>query len=558
MANTTWYGDGTATVAVGSRTVTGTDTGWLTEVAGLTPIKAGDKFGIHVGRPIVIESIDSDTQLTLADNWPGPAQTNTPYKVELTSPTIAAVEAMRRLLASLSNGNLDSLSEITVGTDDIPIGIGPGVFSTINKAALVQGVEYDAFVPNLAGRAAYNGAAAGFSVLVIDIGDGRSALYFKNSATSGDWSAPSYVTGPVGPAGVNQRGNYSAGTAYAIRDIVQYGGSTWIAKVATTGNAPPTLPTTENTQWLLFARSGTPGVVDRGTYSGATAYDANDIVLNNGSTWLALQPTTGNAPPTLPTESNAYWRLLARKGTDGSGTGDVIGPTGGVAINDLAVFADATGKLLKKSPNNVIGNALLSQLTAPAIKGRLTAGTGDVEDLTPAQANQMLGGWEPIGGLIDLAGKNTIDWIGLSPFCMLWLVTFLRANATNASITVLRTSTNNGSTFDVGASDYGYSRIGAEANAIGAADTISAAHIALTHDQVAAGNWVNTNTFMYGLNVAGPMTCVSEAAFQHQGGAYRYEKSFGFRSAAVARNAIRLTSDQTWQSGKAKLFAIRG
>lgn len=201
MANTTWYGDGTATVAVGSRTVTGTDTGWLTEVAGLTPIKAGDKFGIHVGRPIVIEQIISDTELLLADDWPGPAQTDAPYKVELASPTIAAVEAMRRLLASLSNGNLDSLSEISVGTDDIPIGIGPGVFSTINKAALVQGVEYDAFVANLAGRAAYNGAAAGFAVLVIDIGDGRSALYFKNSATSGDWSAPSYVTGPVGPGG---------------------------------------------------------------------------------------------------------------------------------------------------------------------------------------------------------------------------------------------------------------------------------------------------------------------------------------------------------------------
>ena len=108
---------------------------------------------------------------------------------------------MRRLLASLSNGNLDSLSEISVGTDDVPIGIGPGVFGTINKAALLQGVQYDAWVANLAGRAAYNGAAAGFSVLVIDIGDGRSALYFKNSATSGDWSAPSYVTGPVGPGG---------------------------------------------------------------------------------------------------------------------------------------------------------------------------------------------------------------------------------------------------------------------------------------------------------------------------------------------------------------------
>jgi hypothetical protein len=443
MANTTWYGDGTATIAVGSRTVTGTDTGWLTPVAGMTPIKAGDKFGIHVGRPIVIETIVSNTELLLADDWPGPAQTDAPYKIELTSPTIAAVEAMRRLMLSLSGGNLSSIAETAVGTDDLLIGIGPGVFSTINKAALVQGVEYDAFVPNLAGRAAYNGAAAGFAVLVIDIGDGRSALYFKNSATSGDWSAPSYVTGPVGPAGVNQRGNYSAGTAYAIRDIVQYGGSTWIAKVATTGNAPPTLPTTENTQWLLFARSGTAGVVDRGTYSGATAYDANDIVLNNGSTWLALQPTTGNAPPTLPTESDAYWRLLARKGTDGTGTGDVVGPAGGVAINDLAVFADTTGKLVKKAPNNVVGNALLSQLAAPAIKGRLTAGTGNVEDLTPAQANQLLGGWEPIG-LVSLSGQSGTVITDLSAFVIVKVSYFY---VLSSDFLMLQVSTNNGSTF---------------------------------------------------------------------------------------------------------------
>ncbi len=306
-----------------------------------------------------------DTELLLADDWPGPAQTDAPYKVELTSPTIAPVEAMRRLLASLSNGNLDSLSEIPVGTDDIPIGIGPGVFGTINKAALVQGVEYDAWVANLAGRAAYNGAATGFSVLVIDIGDGRAALYFKNSATSGDWSAPSYVTGPVGPAGVTWRGTYSAGTAYVVRDIVQFGGSTWYAKVATTGNAPPTLPTTENTQWILFARSGTPGVVDRGTYSGATAYETNDIVLNNGSTWIALQPTTGNAPPVLPTESNAYWRLLARKGNDETGTGDVVGPAGGVADNFPVAFDTTTGKLIKAITGAI---AALHALTPAADK----------------------------------------------------------------------------------------------------------------------------------------------------------------------------------------------
>lgn len=127
MANTTWYGDGTATVAVGSRTVTGTDTGWLTEVAGLTPIKVGDKFGIHVGRPIVIEKIISNTELLLADDWPGPAQTNAPYKVELTSPTIAAVEAMRRLLAVLGNGNLQSLAELQPAENTFPYFTSPFV-----------------------------------------------------------------------------------------------------------------------------------------------------------------------------------------------------------------------------------------------------------------------------------------------------------------------------------------------------------------------------------------------------------------------------------------------
>lgn len=201
MATPTWYGDGTASVVVGSRTVTGTGTGWLTAVAGLTPIKSGDKFGIHVGRPIVIEQIISDTELRLADDWPGPAQTDAPYKVELTSPTIAAVEAMRRLLASLSNGNLEGLSKIEVGVDDIPIGIGPGVFGTVNKAQLVNGVEFDVQVNTLADRAAYNAAATGFKVLVSNVGDGRSALYSKKSATSGDWSNPSYITGPTGIAG---------------------------------------------------------------------------------------------------------------------------------------------------------------------------------------------------------------------------------------------------------------------------------------------------------------------------------------------------------------------
>lgn len=113
MAGVAYYNTGTATVAVNSKTVTGTGTNWLSVVGGMTAIKAGDKFGIHVGRPIIIASVDSNTQLTLEDNWPGPAQTNAAYKIELTSPDVIAVEAMRRVLGSLSGGILYGVSQLT-------------------------------------------------------------------------------------------------------------------------------------------------------------------------------------------------------------------------------------------------------------------------------------------------------------------------------------------------------------------------------------------------------------------------------------------------------------
>lgn len=113
MAGVAYYNTGTATVAVNSKTVTGTGTNWLSVVGGLTAIKAGDKFGIHVGRPIIIASVDSNTQLTLEDNWPGPAQTNAAYRIELTNPDVIAVEALRRVLGSLSGGILYGVSQLT-------------------------------------------------------------------------------------------------------------------------------------------------------------------------------------------------------------------------------------------------------------------------------------------------------------------------------------------------------------------------------------------------------------------------------------------------------------
>lgn len=59
----------------------------------------------------------------------------------------------------------------------------------------------------------------------------------------------------------------------------------------------------------------------RGAYDAGTAYAARDVVESEGSGWVALQATTGNAPPTLPTTANAYWELIVAKGDKGD-TGD--------------------------------------------------------------------------------------------------------------------------------------------------------------------------------------------------------------------------------------------
>ncbi len=61
---------------------------------------------------------------------------------------------------------------------------------------------WDAAVDDLAGRAAYNGAAAGFVVFVADVGDERAALYVMGAGGAGDWSDPFYYTGAPGNDGV--------------------------------------------------------------------------------------------------------------------------------------------------------------------------------------------------------------------------------------------------------------------------------------------------------------------------------------------------------------------
>lgn len=89
-------------------------------------------------------------------------------------------------------------------------------------------------------------------------------LNFYGPKVSGVWGGfvsligPTGATGPEGPqgAGINPTGEYNAGTAYAIGDLVSYLGSSYIALTSTTGNLP-----TNVTYWQVVANKGETGSI---------------------------------------------------------------------------------------------------------------------------------------------------------------------------------------------------------------------------------------------------------------------------------------------------------
>lgn len=152
---------------------------------------------------------------------------------------------------------------------------------------------------------------------------GRAALYVKNSATSGDWSLPSYITGPAGPLASITIGTVTSLDPGTPATVVNAG--TLTAPVLNFG-----IPKGRGTSW-------------KGAYNAGTGYVVDDAVLFNNSSWICIAPTTGNAPPALPTTVNAFWQLQAAKGV-----GDVSGPASSV-LNNFPKFSDLSGKVMADS-----------------------------------------------------------------------------------------------------------------------------------------------------------------------------------------------------------------
>ena len=112
--------------------------------------------------------------------------------------------------------------------------------------------------------------------------------------------------------------------------------------------------------------TGVPHVDYKGNYSASTSYIKDDVVVFNGSSYIAKGNTTGNAPT-----NTTYWGLLAQKGSDGSdgangsnGNDGATGPAGpagpaGADGQDFSGYSYLTEKTLNLLNTGSTGNAYI-------------------------------------------------------------------------------------------------------------------------------------------------------------------------------------------------------
>lgn len=132
-----------------------------------------------------------------------------------------------------------------------------------------------------------------------------------------------------------------------------------------------------------------------------------------------------NVPSEFPPEAHTHpvsditpissGKLVGRHG-GGSGAGQEIGLDGGLEFQGANIRREAlTGDVTAEAgsnattiANDVVTNAKLANVPTATIKGRITAGTGDPEDLTPAQAIEVIGAATPASVAAQIEGSAII------------------------------------------------------------------------------------------------------------------------------------------------------
>jgi hypothetical protein len=115
-------------------------------------------------------------------------------------------------------------------------------------------------------------------------------------------------------------------------------------------------------------------IVQRGDYAAGTIYREGNIVQNQGASWYYINTVdgSGNAPPTLPTTSNAYWTIFADSGADGASAFNLVNINGTIISPGQVTKTDADGWTAKARTAEFYQTASVSGVTNGTVMVGLT------------------------------------------------------------------------------------------------------------------------------------------------------------------------------------------
>ncbi|MGD9476156.1 hypothetical protein [Shinella sp. G-2] len=358
MTFATHYNVGTVTVTAGSANVVGVGTFWVGNV------EPGDILWVN-GVSCRIQSIGSNTTLTLARNWPGATAAGAYYEAWAVLDAVGYQQKTKELLTKLASGNVDALAGLNPIADTFPFFTGPGTAALATVTAQARALLDD---PTVASMLLTLGISAGVARLAPVVADCNSVMdsgwTVASDTTSNRPPGASYwfvftLYWPNGSHAVQiawgafttqqlsmkrYRNNDGSWTAWAAA------GSTVVGTVSQTGG----VPTGASMQRVSNANGEGIRLAD-GTqilwsYREATVITSTTTIANF---WFF--PAAFAATPTLSVTATRDWaggtaraESMATKTSDDSNTGSNIwanSPTGVIQANDkFRMHAIALGR----------------------------------------------------------------------------------------------------------------------------------------------------------------------------------------------------------------------
>lgn len=145
------------------------------------------------------------------------------------------------------------------------------------------------------------------------------------------------------------KGLYTSATAYEVDDVVHYNGSTYVVKTAV-----PVSNTSDpgvSTSFDLMAR----GLKFRGAYTSSATYLHNEVVTYNSASWISTQSVSFTNQ--TPESGSAYWEVLTPAPSTSVLTtpGDLVYVAKDGVTSRLPVGSKGTTLTVVESPNQTFG-----------------------------------------------------------------------------------------------------------------------------------------------------------------------------------------------------------